>query len=315
MGTQTAEARARNKRRKERDQRLVINKVSEAVNRFEEEQIGDVNQVVEQLSFLNQNYEGIRNTSVARDDAETFTKLAKLHHDTVERSARESRRADVSNFINKVKRAFPGSDAEDNVDWEVLGQESNGYFNGIFANTFLFGTLEVQPKERRAPQRRKLARKDAPVEQLQKLTREDLENDSLAKENDIGRQRRDKIFTEIKKGEQGFMDVVLDPGSFTQTVENVFQSSFMVRQDALIRVTNKGLPIVRAQEVHEADVARRAGCESLGTLDQASIDADTINQSILTFNLHDWATARTAFSPLMKRTPEHLDNPVYRGTY
>lgn len=136
------------------------------------------------------------------------------------------------------------------VDWTAFGRDSRKFFLTAPRLQFLYGPLEVQPKERKAPvQKEKRARvvAEGPVarpdedggaasdinqqqETLVLMTAMKKRLDGLTTEYNrkIDETWRKDVNKPAKNALKLF-DVVLDPKSYCHTVENIFYLSFLVQ--------------------------------------------------------------------------------------
>ena len=291
------EKRFREKRRREEEQKAVIRDVRDAL-RAEE---GVAEQVAAKASSslqqLDENFSRIKSTAVGKFDAEVFHELSQAVSRTVERSAKDVRRMNIPNFLMRLADNHPERGGEGGrVDWLELGRANNHLFNGIFHNSFMFGALDVKPKARKAAQR--AAPKAVYVEERPVAVDEGRAGRGHeAPKQDHHEQMRKHIWSTIKNSKEAapMLQLLLNPTSFTQSVENIFEYSFLVKEWSAVSIDEDGEAMVSEMKLSSTDDPK----------------AKRTKQNVLTFNMKDWSEACKAYnlksSTLSTRTGGHYD--------
>lgn len=193
-----------------------------------------------------------------------------------------------------------GSTSEEIFDWRQLGVEAGSCFNAVPTNvSFMNGPIDAayEPKQRKKPERKrrpmdddveeeevgtlqqkkksrdqdKLSAAEKHVSDIQKLLSKKSESSQghamekckelFQKEPDEWDQEESEAYRAERPGEVCAVQFLFNPRSFTQTVENIFGLSFLVKQGlAKVGVRSKeeckaeGVlpgPYVRSKTVHD----------------------------------------------------------------
>jgi hypothetical protein len=208
-------------------------------------------------------------------------------------------------------------------DWKKLGSEVGICFNALPSNVcFLAGPLDAEytPKQRKKTERRARAvdsDAEEPEEKPEDVKEQDKDGDKLsAVEQNIHvvekvlkkkcrqalqttqEQYDDDDMPEAKRqrlGEISAVETLFNPKSFTQTVENLFHFSFILKSaNAQIYATKDRGPMVRtAPETGEQPVPR---------------------QAILSLNMRDWRRMTQAYGVDKSLVPHRTGSKHSRTT-
>jgi hypothetical protein len=203
---------------------------------------------------------------------------------------------------------FFGNDKNE-VDFAKLGNEVKVFFRAIPSCDFMLGGLDVKPpekKEKAKRESRSTKLTDHPVEKPQELTAATGTASGAKGENGNGQDMftlhkdlQNEMSKAVKrKGRVGMFETVVDPDSFTQTVENIFALTFLVKD---------GLMMVEVDEDEKVP-------QVVPVNPNNELQHKTANQSesqfIATFSLGDWERIREEFS-IQQGLMNHRELPIY----
>lgn len=271
----------------------------------------DIQNKADELEDANSEaFTNMRSKSNALWNQVKYTREAVLDGDNLEflatRAARqvdklvEVPRYDAVRFSNKLKQKLSTNGV---FDWKKLGAEVGVCFNALPSNvTFLAGPLDADytPKPRKKQERQKRSSESDDEEEIKP---EDVKNqekdadklsaveqniqtvsDVLSKKSNHERKRvqeqtnLDDLEPAKRQriGEIGAIEYLFNPKSFTQTVENLFHFSFLLKDGrACIYATDDKGPMVQPQpQVAEHPPPR---------------------QSIISLNMRDWRRLTEAY--------------------
>jgi len=152
----------------------------------------------------------------------------------------------IRDLINRLVRKFTpesidGADGSDSqVDWYAIGLAASSYLRSVQVTGFMNGSLEVKAREKKKRKpKKKLEEKSVPKviqpEQVGSQT------DDEKTQNDMRVKALAKTLKTLP--ETDFFEFVINPNSFTETVENLFDLSFLVKDGlAKIEFDEDGLP-------------------------------------------------------------------------
>lgn len=152
---------------------------------------------------------------------------------------------DATEFIRATQNACT-LELNGALDWHALGNAAGACFRSVPESCFLFGLMdtEVVQKEKKKARR---VEKDVNAQEAQPT-----EYTNKRDRKDAQARRLEILQTKLIEGDgvKPLLDLVLNPKSFTQTVENLFDTSFLVRNNsAEIGIDERsGLPYLKNQE-------------------------------------------------------------------
>uniref|UniRef100_A0AAV1TU48 Non-structural maintenance of chromosomes element 4 n=1 Tax=Peronospora matthiolae TaxID=2874970 RepID=A0AAV1TU48_9STRA len=153
---------------------------------------------------------------------------------------------ETTEFIRATREVCVKESGHQEFDWNALGNAAGACFRSVPEISFLFGLMdtEVTRKERKKSKR---AQDDVNAQEAQPT-----EYTNKKDRRDAQARRLEILQSTLIQHEcrQPLFDMVINPKSFTQTVENLFDTSFLVRNNsAEIGVDDDtGLPYLKNQE-------------------------------------------------------------------
>ena len=160
--------------------------------------------------------------ALAAIDAETVSTLSKSAVARVE-NLRLGRTYTVPGFCDKLKSIIAGE------NWPPLFQYSSPFFQkSVTTPCFLLGPLTAVPVEKQRKERAPIVRqKKAALKQAEELKADNAKAEDQAENT----KRINEVKQILKKVERiNFFDLVIDPDSYSQTIENIFHFSFLIKE-------------------------------------------------------------------------------------
>lgn len=202
------------------------------------DQIGKANKMNQDVLFI----------SEAVFDSRTLRQLGEVN-------ALQSKRfktvqtIDINEYVVKLARRFTddfdGEDSEEgieqleDVDWEKLGKTTAGYLRSVNIVGFKNGPISIEYKRKEQKSRRTRDKNEGPVVRPDEATSE------TKQERTQTDHRVHDLHLCLPLEPVNFWIFVLNPHSFTETVENIFDLSFLVKKgEAMINVVD-GEPYIQ----------------------------------------------------------------------
>ncbi|KAJ7258101.1 Nse4 C-terminal-domain-containing protein [Mycena haematopus] len=184
---------------------------------------------------------------------------------------------DVDDFVTRIIVFMGGyrppedlsSDASDieedenaYLDWEKIGHRALAKSRRVPVMGFMMGPLSIEPKQRAPNKRRAKFEKDKKDERRPQEIREE---DIIRSENETTKNVI-AVATALNRVERiNIFELVVNPESFAQSVENIFYLSFLIRDNKVaFEINDSGEPMVFAlcdeqmeEEDPEANARRR----------------------------------------------------------
>lgn len=224
----------------------------------------------------------------------------------------------VETFTRELRKkmvTFQSEEAhsdEEFFDWPLLGGKVGHLFGGVAHTDFLNGPVGKPPPLRK--ERKKRADQDTEEEaggitkseEVKEHTVEQKEQTQVRISEQLQLLR--KVVPSSSASESGvtegvdFFNFVVNPASFTQTVENVFDLSFLVKQGtAALQLDDDGLPVVLPCEHAKTDDDQKS------TQLVVALSPKDIRDAIDSFKCNTKAAEDV-------RVP-HRDEPHYQQSY
>ncbi|GIY64374.1 non-structural maintenance of chromosomes element 4 homolog A [Caerostris darwini] len=177
--------------------------------------------------------------------------------------------------------------------WEKLGQCSKDVMHTIPNFSFMYGAFDAVPIDN-TKKRRKYTK-----DQVGELTKPEKVNSKAAShQQDVMLENTERllaIFHSVAKRHKTdvmcFYEFVIDPQSFTRTIENIFLVSLLVKEGHLSVITDEqGLPCLRLLKKNEKD----------------QWDKTKANQCIISLSMQEWENIIKTFDfkePIIRPRP------------
>ncbi|KAJ2846375.1 hypothetical protein IWW36_004384 [Coemansia brasiliensis] len=191
-------------------------------------------------------------------------------------------------YIDRVRTVLYGTDAEAGMEpaWGTVGKVAAGIARIAPRLTHAYGPLAVEARERRKAEtarRQGGGSSSTAAAQIETMGTEDVRR----QENQTTRlvQKVHRILAE--RGPINLFELVINPQSFAQSVENIFYVSFLIRDGKAYIDDSSGQPMIEAceppqQEDYQSGLTKK---QLIFTLDQATwreiIDVYAIRQSAI----------------------------------
>ncbi|KAL9652500.1 hypothetical protein ABK040_000072 [Willaertia magna] len=176
-------------------------------------------------------------------DATWFAQASKYGYEQLQR-INLGRDWDPEEFTNKIctkykaveqPREIRDDDTITEIDWIKLGGDVTKFFKRTPTITFMHGPIKAERKERKKAERKKRSKDDVTEEkEPEEYVNDGTKQDATTKKVEEMYKSLKKQVKKRKKEKQdtilNFSEVVVDPKSFTKTIENIFYYSFLVKE-------------------------------------------------------------------------------------
>jgi len=198
---------------------------------------------VDTLEKAEKIHEKISFTSEAIVDLQAQVTLSDIAESGI-RARNQAVDISIADLLDELDRRFcPDGD---DFDWEGVGMKAAEFISAVPPTRLIGGVLT---KELAKPkQRRHTTKKRKIVQEAKRTTKEIVDADKEEKAHTEGRvsSLKKKLKRAAKHGKEllNYFEVVCNPESFSQTVENVFDLSFIVKIGEAKIVMKHGIPYV-----------------------------------------------------------------------
>ncbi|CAG8441781.1 6477_t:CDS:10 [Ambispora leptoticha] len=214
------------------------------------------NGLSETLAKANSLYKKVRNTHEAILDSRILVLSADLSVQKARRMKIDSNAFDTDDYVGKLVNFMGGSqphlEEEDDapLDWLGLGKVAARFTTRVPSMAYMLGPLSIEQKERTK------GKSQVRIEKNEK----DLRTPISMKEQDIERQENEttrnvKMIADFIQERQpiNLFEFIINPESFSQTIENLFYLSFLVRDGQVSIDDEDGQPIITRCESATAE--------------------------------------------------------------
>ncbi|KAJ3060103.1 nuclear protein, partial [Podochytrium sp. JEL0797] len=219
------------------------------------------------LKKANSLFETVSTTQEAYLDSRILTSAARLSVVKVNNMKLSGRALDTQDFLRRIRRKLTPANArdhedddEDALDWTSM--RTTVLVCGFAAPSidFMYGPLAVEPKARKEIKRNG-GRINKDLSQLQKP--QQLQESDIQKQENETSKSVAKIMKVLQQtGAINFFEFVINPNSFSQSVENIFYVSFLIRDGHVAIDIEDGQPILRTVQPNQAEDDEEGGAGS-----------------------------------------------------
>ncbi|KAI8084656.1 Nse4 C-terminal-domain-containing protein [Halteromyces radiatus] len=191
-----------------------------------------------QANFL---FTSVKNTQEAALDSKLLVLSANITTQRARNLRLDNHLFNMDEFIAKVK-TFCGTErsAHEDWNWKKLGQRAAQFSKRAQSMDLILGPLSVEKKIRKPVKQARLTKNKEDLVQPTKLQQDDVQqqtNETSANVNSIY-----KILDE--RGPTNYFEFITNPESFSQSVENMFYVSFLIRNAVAEIDDTSGQPIL-----------------------------------------------------------------------
>lgn len=259
---------AREVRRGYRDLQQSINRSKDDLGDFSKDSLQEA------LGNANLLHEKVNRPREQAKDSEVFCTLAASGVEQAKKLAAGAKSRTAKDVIRRLKLRF-ASEAQADVendptvyDWKAAGTHCLHLFSGAPGVGCMLGAMAAQPKVRKVAQRQQKTKLGV-LEKPQEVKHIDTEQ----------KQETDRLMEEmfdviLAKQTVGWLELVMNHSSFSQTVENIFTLSFLVRDSKVSFTPDEALGML----VQAHNSKKAAGSD----------DAKERVQSMQSYGMEDW---------------------------
>ncbi|KAG2216507.1 hypothetical protein INT45_013085 [Circinella minor] len=220
----------------------------------------------EGIQMQNEVYARIKNVSEATIDSKLLVMTADLGAQKARNLKLDNNLFNADEFVSKIRTL--GS-SRGTLNWKRIGKRAFKFNQRAYAMDFMLGPLSVEKKQRKITRHVRIIKNKEDLVQPTQLQEGDIaqqENETSANVNQIY-----KILDE--SGPTNYLEFITNPESFSQTVENMFYVSFLIRNAVAEIDDSSGQPILATR--------------SPPTPEELAQDL-TKKQIIMSLDIHSW---------------------------
>jgi len=227
------------------------------------------------IDRANELYSQVRNTQEATLDSRLLVLSADLSAQKARNMRVDFNVFDTDEFVSKIislgggRHVADANDDQPELDWKEIGKRVIRFGKRPVTMDFMQGPLATEKRQRTVTRQTRITKNKEDLVQPQQLQQGDIhvsENDTAKSVNAIYRIL-------FERGPTNYFELVTNPTSFSQTIENIFYVSFLIRNGVASIDDSSGLPII---SVHEPPTADELG------------DGLTKKQIIMSLNMALW---------------------------
>ncbi len=224
----------------------------------------DAEKLLGRLEAANSLSDSVTRAGDASLDSEVLTILARGGAELIKKAARGSLvKYSLDDYTRRLKRLF-GDEDRGTVDfkWDELARKRfSSWFRVAPATTHMLGPMSLAPPLKRKQAAKRKARRVVTGEGVRPDEMEELEDvlqgeEGMLKETDRNMETMFRVLGQCPENKALMMELCINHESFSQTVENIFTLSFLVRDGRVsFRNTDEGIEVrkVSREEAKAAD--------------------------------------------------------------
>ncbi|KAG0172906.1 nuclear protein [Apophysomyces sp. BC1015] len=217
----------------------------------------DPSQDKEERRHLRQSYRKlitkteVRNTQEATLDSKLLVLSADLGTQKARNLRLDNQLFNADEFVSKIitygrsshvaeRERNHRSNEEPDLDWKKIGLRAMSFSRKAHSMDFMLGPLSVEKKQRKVTRQARLVKNKEDLVQPTKLQESDMQQQENETSNNVNRIYR--ILDEL--GSVNYFEFITNPDSFSQTAENMFYVSFLIRNAVAEIDDSSGQPIL-----------------------------------------------------------------------
>jgi non-structural maintenance of chromosomes element 4 len=220
-------------------------------------------------------------------DAQIFAKLSDFSRRQAAQLQSGLKQYDVRSFVDRLAQIMQQSrdqlDTTENedernpeLDLQTLGRNIWNRYKTVPSIHFMYGNSDLQPRVRKAKASNKRVKKGTAAVKPKEVT-EEVETEVAEADKQI-KEMKDVL---QEHGELNFWTFLIDPQSFTRSIENIFHSSFLVKEGHAKLNLSAEPPLITFCLV------RRDG-EQTRTAEEQAREFEENSQYIMCFDFNLW---------------------------
>ncbi|KAJ1991595.1 hypothetical protein GGI25_001614 [Coemansia spiralis] len=234
--------------------------LSDAATRKNEYLSGSTALLLEDLERSNALYDAVSNPAEGVLDSKFLLISADIGAQRAHQMRLDSAAFDSLDYIDRVREALYGAPNPDEQqmaglrpNWAAVGAAASRVSRQAPRFSCIYGPLMAEAKERRPRVKRQPAKPPAASTQQSASIETMGESDVKKQENQTTRlvQKIHKILAQV--GPINLFELVINPRSFAQSVENIFYVSFLIRDGKAFIDDESGQPMIEACEPPQQD--------------------------------------------------------------